>query len=60
MPKSRFDYWPDKIKGNKERDEKTLRRLRAMRWKCLVLWECELRSIKGADVVQRKITRFLK
>ena len=60
MPKSRFDYWPDKIKRNRERDIKTLRRLRGMRWKCLVLWECEVRSARNAENVQGKLMRFLK
>jgi len=44
MPKSRQDYWLQKISRNKERDATNLRRLRGMRWKCLVLWECQLRS----------------
>lgn len=54
MPKSRRDYWGQKISRNKERDATNLRRLRGMRWKCLVLWECQLRNSGAfADRVRR-------
>jgi DNA mismatch endonuclease (patch repair protein) len=53
MPKSRLEYWKPKIKGNKERDARTLRRLRSMRWRALVLWECQLKDL---DAVSRLIS----
>lgn len=56
MPKSRLRYWRAKIGRNRERDALTLRRLRGMRWKCLVLWECQLRD---ADAVSLRISKFL-
>lgn len=56
MPKSRKGYWTRKINSNQTRDAGTLRRLRGMRWKCLVLWECELRD---AGRLAGRIARFL-
>lgn len=56
MPKSRLEYWTAKITGNKERDARTLRRLRRMRWQVLVLWECQLHN---PDTVTRRIQSFL-
>ena len=56
MPKSRLDYWGPKIARNKERDATNLRRLRGMCWKCLVLWECQLRR---QDALAERIKRFL-
>ena len=56
MPKSRLEYWLPKIKGNKERDVRTLRRLRSMRWRALVLWECQLHNL---DALTRRIQAFL-
>ena len=56
-PKSRLDYWIPKITRNNQRDQKTLRKLRGMRWKCLVLWECQLRDIEKLTI---QITRFLE
>lgn len=57
MPKSHLRYWKNKIQRNKERDVVTLRRLRGMRWKSLVLWECQLRDV---NVLSRRIDRFLR
>lgn len=57
MPKSRVSYWEPKINRNKERDKLTLRRLRALGWRYLVLWECRLR--KNAELV-KMISNFLE
>ncbi|MGA7850583.1 MAG: very short patch repair endonuclease [Terriglobales bacterium] len=52
MPKSRLDYWSPKITGNRQRDIRTLRRLRRMEWRVLVLWECQLDNDALADKIQ--------
>lgn len=57
IPKSRLDYWVQKITRNNERDRSTLRRLRRMHWKCLVLWECQLHEVER---IKERITRFLE
>jgi DNA mismatch endonuclease, patch repair protein len=56
MPKSRLEYWKPKITGNRERDVRTLRRLRGMRWRALVLWECQLHNL---DALTNRIHTFL-
>jgi DNA mismatch endonuclease (patch repair protein) len=56
IPKSRIAYWKNKIAGNRRRDEHNLRRLRGMRWKCLVVWECELRN---REALVPRLKRFL-
>jgi DNA mismatch endonuclease (patch repair protein) len=56
MPKSRPEYWRPKINGNRERDVRTLRRLRRMRWRALVLWECQLKNL---DTLTRRLQTFL-
>lgn len=43
MPKSRTDYWADKIEKNRRRDARQRRRLRALGWRVVVVWECELK-----------------
>lgn len=57
IPRSRLDYWVQKITRNNERDRSTLRRLRRRRWKCLVLWECQLREL---EKITARIIRFLE
>ena len=56
LPKSRTRFWKEKLDGNKRRDAKNVRRLRALGWRSLVLWECQLRDL---DKVARRIERFL-
>jgi DNA mismatch endonuclease (patch repair protein) len=41
-PASRQQYWAPKLRGNAERDKDHKKRLRALGWHVLVVWECEL------------------
>lgn len=43
-PKSRLKFWEPKLKQNRSRDLRNQRKLRAMGWRFLVIWECELRD----------------
>lgn len=42
QPKDNADYWIAKIARNRARDEQAQAALRAMGWKCLIVWECEI------------------
>lgn len=53
MPKSRTDYWGPKIAANRARDARKRRELRALGWKVIEVWECELK-------VPRKLERKLQ
>lgn len=44
MPKTRDRYWEDKLAANKKRDRRDRRRLRALGWRVVTIWECDLRS----------------
>ena len=43
IPKSNTEFWVEKIKRNKERDKEDQRKLAAMGWHCITVWECELK-----------------
>jgi DNA mismatch endonuclease (patch repair protein) len=47
VPKSRPEYWPAKLQGNKERDVRNLDELRRLGWTAEVVWECETRDPEG-------------
>jgi DNA mismatch endonuclease (patch repair protein) len=57
MPKSRLHFWRVKLEGNRERDVRIQKRLRALGWRSLVLWECQLRD---QDRVRKAIEGFLE
>jgi len=41
-PNTRRTFWEKKFRGNVARDERIGRELRALGWKVLTVWECEL------------------
>ena len=43
-PKSNTHYWTAKLSVNRERDETNLRVLRALGFRVLVVWECQVRN----------------
>jgi DNA mismatch endonuclease (patch repair protein) len=57
IPKSRREYWLPKLRRNQKRDRKNIRKLRAMGWRILVVWECEV--AKNTHLSGR-IGRFLR
>jgi len=57
IPKSRTEYWKEKLLRNKKRDAKNIRKLKQQGWKVLRLWECEIE--KEPDKVIKKIEKLL-
>lgn len=43
-PKSRKEFWREKINSNKVRDQENVIACSAMGWKVLVIWECSLKG----------------
>ena len=43
IPKTNRVFWVKKILRNMERDREEQRKLAAMGWHCITIWECELR-----------------
>jgi DNA mismatch endonuclease (patch repair protein) len=56
MPKSRVDFWSEKLEGNRRRDERNKRALAREGWRVLTIWECQIRN---ASRLEAKIRRFL-
>ena len=57
MPKSRLHFWRAKLEGNRERDIRNQQQLRALGWRSLVLWECQLRD---QDHLRKAVEGFLE
>ena len=55
-PVSTTSYWGAKLTRNQTRDRKHARSLRALGWRVMVVWECQLANF---DRVARRITSFL-
>jgi len=55
-PKTRPEFWKNKINRNHENDIKTLHELEALGWRVCIVWEC---AIKGVNKDLKKITKRL-
>ena len=51
IPKTNREFWVAKIRRNKERDKEEQRRLAAMGWHCITVWECELKPSKREETL---------
>ena len=47
-PKTRSDFWKQKIEGNIARDQRTSSELLATGWRVMTIWEC---ALKGRDKI---------
>lgn len=56
-PKSRRGFWVPKLRLNRDRDTRNLRRLRRQGWKVEIIWECET---ERKERLERKLLRFLR
>lgn len=56
MPKSKVAFWKAKLEGNKKRDVRDIGELKTSGWKVLIIWECELKSVK---TLTTRLQRFL-
>lgn len=53
VPKTRTEFWTDKIKGNKERDHRNISLLKEAGWNVITVWECELKKIMIDDTLNK-------
>ena len=52
IPKTNRDFWVNKIRRNKERDKEEQKKLAAMGWHCITVWECELTPKRREDTLE--------
>lgn len=50
IPGTNRTYWGPKIQGNKERDARNERRLRAGGWRVTTIWECKIRRSTSEEL----------
>ncbi len=56
VPKTRTEWWLNKINGNIANDEKAAKALKKEGWKIITIWECNLKPAK----VAKKLNALLK
>lgn len=56
IPRTRTDYWADKLNGNVARDMRVEAALSALGWRVLTVWECDVDDLKRLEC---ELERFL-
>lgn len=60
VPKTRTDWWLQKINRNKQLDEKNFINLTTAGWKVLSIFECELKGVKQGRTLSKLLARLNK
>ena len=53
IPKSNTEFWTAKFQRNKERDQRVRQELRALGWRTMVIWECQLKPCCAEQTMQQ-------
>lgn len=53
MPKTRTEFWANKIARNQERDLVNIQRLESIGWSAITVWECELDKSSIENTIEK-------
>lgn len=57
-PKTRNEWWMNKINANKERDKRNIVQLNENQWNTIVIWECELKPDKRIHTLEQLVNKL--
>ncbi len=60
VPKTRTEWWLDKINRNKQLDTENLRKLKKLGWTILTVFECKLRPKNRGQTLNQLATRLIR
>ena len=60
IPKTRTEWWLQKIQNTKLRDQKAEMELEKLGWKAIVIWECELKNMIKEETLNLLLHFFKK
>ncbi|NMH89775.1 DNA mismatch endonuclease Vsr [Flavivirga sp. Y03] len=60
VPKTRTEWWLDKINGNKKKDAENVEALKKQGWDVKTIWECELKPKNKEKKLQSILKEFKK
>lgn len=53
VPKTNTEFWVAKVARNQERDQDVWRKLEAMGWSVIIVWECQLKKANLEGTIDR-------
>lgn len=58
VPKTRTEWWLDKIRRNQQNDQQAVELLKENDWKIITIWECDLRPVKVESTLKKLLKSF--
>lgn len=58
IPQTRTQWWTDKINRNKANDEKSIKALKKLGWKVIVVWECKLKPASAEKTLNSLLKKL--
>lgn len=59
IPKTRTEWWREKLSKNKENDSRHILNLQRAGWKVIIVWECELKPQKLKETLESLPERII-
>lgn len=59
IPKTRTDWWKEKIERTKTKDQQNIEELESMDWKVLVVYECELKPDRRENTLNSLLEEII-
>lgn len=60
VPKTRTEWWLEKINSNIVRDINTFKELKKEGWKIITVWECQLKNGKAENTLLKLLNKLLQ
>lgn len=58
VPKANTDFWVAKVARNQERDQAVWRKLEALGWNVIIVWECQLKKSNLDETIDRVVSEL--
>lgn len=59
-PKSNTSFWLSKFERNTQRDARVVTELEALGWRVFIVWECELASLRKANLTGERLDALIR
>lgn len=60
IPKTRYEWWKEKLLANQERDQRHTQELLRLNWNVLIIWQCFLKWSKSEDSIKNTVMTAIK
>ncbi len=58
VPKTRTEWWTNKLEGNVQKDKRNISQLKKAGWKVIIIWECKLK--KNCENTLKKLADYIR